>query len=198
VVSNSVFAKLLAIMVTMAACLLLLVTLFFWLVVAPLVNPTIHRITQPEVAGHSATHSPSSVTRETIASPPNGIHTAHAAALVVLLLIMVGVVLSAHAVLKRLLQPLRVLTVSPASVRDIWTSSYDGVGIPGNDVGRLFEPFYRVDRSRSKSTGGYGLGLSICKRVMEAHGGSIGIERQVVRGTSFVLTFPKTAFAKSA
>lgn len=71
----------------------------------------------------------------------------------------------------------------------------DGIGIPENDMERVFEPFFRVDRSRSKSTGGYGLGLSICKRVMEAHGGRIAVERQPERGTSFVLTFPKTAFA---
>jgi signal transduction histidine kinase len=74
----------------------------------------------------------------------------------------------------------------------------DGVGIPDGDLQRVFEPFFRVDRSRSKSTGGYGLGLSICKRVMEAHGGSIAVERPPNRGTSFILTFPKTAFAKSA
>jgi signal transduction histidine kinase len=73
----------------------------------------------------------------------------------------------------------------------------DGVGIPEGDLERVFEPFFRVDRSRSKSTGGYGLGLSICKRVMEAHGGSIAVER-LTGGTSFVLTFPKAAFAKSA
>ncbi|HSQ31962.1 MAG TPA: HAMP domain-containing sensor histidine kinase [Gemmatimonadaceae bacterium] len=68
----------------------------------------------------------------------------------------------------------------------------DGVGIPESDVARIFEPFFRVDPSRSKSTGGYGLGLSICKRVMEAHGGSIAVERPAGRGTSFVLTFPGT------
>jgi signal transduction histidine kinase len=45
----------------------------------------------------------------------------------------------------------------------------DGVGIHEGDLERVFEPFFRVDRSRSRSTGGYGLGLSICKRVMEAH-----------------------------
>src|SRR5262245_17377079 len=70
----------------------------------------------------------------------------------------------------------------------------DGVGIPEGDIERVFEPFFRVDRSRSKSTGGYGLGLSICKRVMESHGGSIAIECQAGCGTSFVLTFPKTTF----
>jgi signal transduction histidine kinase len=67
----------------------------------------------------------------------------------------------------------------------------DGVGVPAEETDRLFEPFYRVDRSRSKSTGGYGLGLSICKRVMDAHGGSIVLERSTGRGAAFVLTFPK-------
>ncbi len=69
----------------------------------------------------------------------------------------------------------------------------DGVGIPESDVDRIFEPFFRVDPSRSKSTGGYGLGLSICKRVVEAHGGSIAVERTTNRGSSFVLTFPRPA-----
>jgi signal transduction histidine kinase len=46
----------------------------------------------------------------------------------------------------------------------------DGPGIPEQDLASLFEPFFRVDRSRSRKTGGHGLGLSICKRVVEAHG----------------------------
>lgn len=66
----------------------------------------------------------------------------------------------------------------------------DGVGILEGEAARLFEPFYRVDRSRSKDTGGYGLGLSICRRVMEAHGGTIVVERPTGRGASFVLRFP--------
>jgi signal transduction histidine kinase len=68
----------------------------------------------------------------------------------------------------------------------------DGPGIPHSDIANLFEPFYRVDRSRSKKTGGYGLGLSICKRIMEAHGGSIAVTNNPGRGASFVLSFPKT------
>jgi signal transduction histidine kinase len=66
----------------------------------------------------------------------------------------------------------------------------DGVGIPREDAERIFEPFFRVDRSRSKESGGYGLGLSICKRVMEAHGGQIALEPGAGRGASFVLSFP--------
>lgn len=64
----------------------------------------------------------------------------------------------------------------------------DGPGIPDSDVASLFEPFFRVDRSRSKKTGGYGLGLSICKRIMQAHGGDIAVENNAGRGASFILT----------
>jgi signal transduction histidine kinase len=72
----------------------------------------------------------------------------------------------------------------------------DGVGVPEGDAANLFEPFFRVDRSRSKKTGGYGLGLSICKRILEAHGGRIAVESRPAdsisggRGASFVLTLP--------
>lgn len=67
----------------------------------------------------------------------------------------------------------------------------DGPGIPETDLPNLFEPFYRVDRSRSRKTGGYGLGLSICKRIMEAHGGSIAVMNNHGRGACFILSFPK-------
>jgi signal transduction histidine kinase len=67
----------------------------------------------------------------------------------------------------------------------------NGVGIPDIDLPNLFEPFYRVDRSRSRKTGGYGLGLSICKRIMEAHGGSISVTSNPGRGSCFLLAFPK-------
>ncbi|MEO6097192.1 MAG: HAMP domain-containing sensor histidine kinase [Fibrobacteria bacterium] len=65
-----------------------------------------------------------------------------------------------------------------------------GVGIPEDELPRLFEPFYRVDRSRSRETGGYGLGLSLCRRIMEAHGGSISIASRPGEGTEVVLVFP--------
>ncbi len=65
-----------------------------------------------------------------------------------------------------------------------------GTGIPEGELANLFEPFYRVDRSRSRDTGGYGLGLSLCKRIMEAHGGSIGITSREGEGTEVSLVFP--------
>jgi signal transduction histidine kinase len=66
----------------------------------------------------------------------------------------------------------------------------EGVGIPEEELPRLFEPFYRVDRSRSRETGGYGLGLSLCRRIMEAHGGSISIASRAGEGTEVSLVFP--------
>jgi signal transduction histidine kinase len=69
-----------------------------------------------------------------------------------------------------------------------------GPGIPGADRERVFEAFFRVDRSRTRSTGGYGLGLSLCKRVMHAHGGTIFVEAPASGGSVFVLRFPAPQF----
>ena len=66
-----------------------------------------------------------------------------------------------------------------------------GIGIPSDELPFIFEPFYRVDKSRSKDTGGYGLGLSLCKTIMEAHGGKIELESQPGVGTTVSLFFPK-------
>lgn len=65
-----------------------------------------------------------------------------------------------------------------------------GPGIPEAELPKIFEPFYRVDRSRSRDTGGYGLGLSLCKRIMEAHGGSISIASREGEGAEVSLAFP--------
>jgi signal transduction histidine kinase len=65
----------------------------------------------------------------------------------------------------------------------------DGSGIPAQDIPYLFEPFYRVDKSRSKKTGGYGLGLHLCKKIMDAHGGEIKIYNNPRRGITVQLKF---------
>lgn len=65
-----------------------------------------------------------------------------------------------------------------------------GVGIPRKELPFIFEPFYRVDKSRSKDTGGYGLGLNLCKTIMEAHNGKIEIESDQGKGTVVSLFFP--------
>ncbi len=66
----------------------------------------------------------------------------------------------------------------------------DGVGIPEKDIPRLTERFYRVDRARSRELGGTGLGLAIVKHIVQAHGGSLGIESTLGRGTIVRVTFP--------
>lgn len=66
-----------------------------------------------------------------------------------------------------------------------------GSGIPEHELTRILEPFYRIDKSRSKDTGGYGLGLSLCKKIMEAHCGAIEINSKLTIGTTVVLRFKK-------
>lgn len=65
-----------------------------------------------------------------------------------------------------------------------------GRGIPLEDLPYIFEPFYRVDPSRSRGTGGYGIGLSLCKTIMDAHRGGIRVESEPGRGTTVFLVFP--------
>ncbi|WP_026485731.1 sensor histidine kinase [Caldanaerobius polysaccharolyticus] len=65
-----------------------------------------------------------------------------------------------------------------------------GIGIPEKDIPFIFERFYRVDKSRSKEHKGWGLGLSIAKRIIDSHDGSINVESKVGEGTTFVIDLP--------
>jgi signal transduction histidine kinase len=65
-----------------------------------------------------------------------------------------------------------------------------GTGISKEDQPRIFERFYKADRSRTKSVGGSGLGLSIVKKIVEMHKGSIEVESQVNEGTTFIVCLP--------
>jgi signal transduction histidine kinase len=65
-----------------------------------------------------------------------------------------------------------------------------GEGIPAEDLPNIFERFYRVDKSRTRATGGSGLGLTIAKRLVEAHGGSIEVRSEPGKGSRFTFTLP--------
>ena len=88
----------------------------------------------------------------------------------------------------------RVLVTTRSQGDQVQVSVVDqGIGIPAEDIDRIFERFYRVDPARHRSTGGTGLGLSIVKHVAATHGGDISVWSVQGQGSTFTLTLPRNS-----
>jgi two-component system sensor histidine kinase SenX3 len=84
-----------------------------------------------------------------------------------------------------------VVSARPADAMVEVTVTDQGIGIPADELDRIFERFYRVDPARHRSTGGTGLGLSIVKHVAASHGGEVRVWSSPGQGSSFTLTLPR-------
>jgi two-component system, OmpR family, sensor kinase len=84
------------------------------------------------------------------------------------------------------------ITLGPDDGEAVLTVRDTGEGIPEEHHAHLFDRFYRADKARSRATGGSGLGLAIAKAVVEAHGGTIGFESVVGKGSKFWVRLPMT------
>ena len=83
---------------------------------------------------------------------------------------------------------------------DVWISTDEnmvqvivmdnGCGVAEEDKAQIFEPFYRVDKARSRASGGSGLGLTFCKKIVEVYKGEICVESEVEKGTRFIINLP--------
>ncbi|THG35764.1 two-component sensor histidine kinase [Glaciibacter flavus] len=86
---------------------------------------------------------------------------------------------------------------SDAGVVEI-TVTDQGVGIPEEDLERVFERFFRVDEARARNTGGTGLGLSIVKHAVQNHGGDVRVWSQAGRGSTFTIRLPEAESSSTA
>jgi two-component system sensor histidine kinase SenX3 len=85
----------------------------------------------------------------------------------------------------------RITVVTSETLGRIAVSVTDtGIGVPGRDLERIFERFYRVDQARSRDTGGTGLGLAIVRHVAQAHGGEVSVTSVEGQGSTFTIVFP--------
>lgn len=127
---------------------------------------------------------------------------------------------------KRVVKPLLYVHVDPDRLREVITNLFDnavkytesgrisvgitgdkdvvqfrisdtGPGIPKDDVSHLFQKFYRVDNSATRTIGGTGLGLYICRKIIELYGGRIWVESEVGKGSTFYINLPRLTSEKA-
>lgn len=82
-------------------------------------------------------------------------------------------------------------TITVRAGADFLSVADEGCGIPADKVALVTEPFYRVDKARSRKMGGAGLGLSLCQMIAQAHGGALHIDSRVGSGTTIAMTWPE-------
>jgi heavy metal sensor kinase len=82
------------------------------------------------------------------------------------------------------------LTVGRQDGNAVFQVADTGIGIPADEIGKIFDRFYRVDKARSRELGGTGLGLSIAKWIVELHRGSISVTSEPQKGSTFTVSFP--------
>ena len=128
---------------------------------------------------------------------------------------------------ERVVRPLYYVFVDPDRLREVITNLFDnavkytpegkitlgltgdkqvvqiyvrdtGPGIPGEDLAHLFQKFYRVDNSATRTIGGTGLGLFICRKIVELYGGRIWVESELEKGSSFFINFPRLTTEQAA
>jgi signal transduction histidine kinase len=83
------------------------------------------------------------------------------------------------------------VSLQPASEKVVVTVEDDGPGIPPNELEKVFTAFYRVEGSRSRETGGVGLGLAVVRTIVRAHGGEVTLENREEGGLRVVVTLPR-------
>ncbi len=88
---------------------------------------------------------------------------------------------------------LSILETHNGSPRVEFAVTDDGIGIPADHIESIFESFHQVDASHTRAYGGAGLGLAICRQLVELHGGEISVESEIGRGSSFRFWLPKEA-----
>jgi signal transduction histidine kinase len=89
-------------------------------------------------------------------------------------------------------QEIRFPLAHPSGIWMLISVCDTGIGIPAQDLPRIFERFYKVDRSRNREVGGTGLGLAIAKHLIEGHGGRLWADSKEGHGSTFYFTLPLT------